>query len=70
MYDSERVQPMGDQTVHGSIWKRGWFIEHLTHLHHRHVPENATKAEKESVAKSMQHSVTMQKTYVDEEEKW
>jgi hypothetical protein len=25
---------------------------------------NATKAEKESVAKSMQHSVTMQKTYV------
>jgi hypothetical protein len=31
---------------------------------------NATKAEKESVAKSMQHSVTMQKTYVDAEEKW
>jgi hypothetical protein len=39
----------GEWTVHGSIWERGWFIEHSTHLHHRHKTRNATKAEKESV---------------------
>jgi hypothetical protein len=54
---------MGDQTVHLYLG-RGWFIEHSTHLHHRHVPEERHQREKESVAKSMQHSVTMQKTYV------
>jgi hypothetical protein len=54
---------MGDQTVHGSVLGRHG-LSSITHLHHRHVPEERQKREKESVAKSMQHSVTMQKTYV------
>jgi hypothetical protein len=30
---------MGDQTVHGSIWKGVGLSSISTHLHHRHVPE-------------------------------
>jgi hypothetical protein len=44
-------------------------VEHWTHLHHRHVPEERHQSGEGIGRESMQHSVTMQKTYVDEEKR-